>query len=282
MSAFQEAQEGRPSRRTAPPPSAAAPATLPRSMTHVGRVLGVGFMFALFGLGSLFLILCVLPLRLWFAASSAPKDLISQRLMQRSLVQYCRIGRALGVFSLDARNAELLRTPGALVVANHPSLLDVLLILSHMPQADCVVKSDAWRNPFLRPVVQAAGYIPNDSSEALVELCSQRLRAGRSVVLFPEGSRSPREGLRPFRRGAAHILLASGRPAIPVLMRCDPPALKKGQPWYASPNAQLRFRLEVDGPQPDWTAGLDSLPRSLAARRVNERMRDYFERRLGQ
>lgn len=281
MSALQDAHP------TRSPERAAAPVERPRAargerLARAPRVLAVGFMFAYFGLGGLFVIGVILPLRLLFGPRGEPRDLVAQRLMQRALALYVRVGRAIDAFALEeTRGAEWLRTPGALVVANHPTLLDVVMLIAQMPQADCVVKAEAWRNPFLRRIVRAAGYIPNNSAEELVELVSARLAAGRTVILFPEGSRSPEKGMRPFKRGAAHVLLASGAPAVPVVIRCEPPALKKGQPWYALPNARLRYSVTVDEPQRGWTEGLAGLPRSLAARRVNERMRDYFERRLG-
>ena len=239
-------------------------------------------MFALFGVLSVALFGVVLSVRFALSRREAARDLAAQRLVQRSLRLYLRVGSALRVFSVETHDVERLGQRPQLVLANHPTLLDVVVLLAHMPQADCVAKGAAWNNPFLRAVVSAAAYIPNDSAEQLITACCERLAAGRSVVLFPEGSRSPAHGLRPFRRGAAHIALASGCPVVPVLLHCDPPALKKDRPWYALPNETLRFRLEVDPPLRTLTADLGELPRSLAARRVTERLREHFERRLSQ
>lgn len=251
-----------------------------RPLDRLARIAVHGFAFALFGLASLVVFGAVLPLRLALARAGEPRDLVAQRLVHRSLRWYVRVCEAIGVFSVETRHTERLALGPALVIANHPTLLDVVLLLAQMPQADCIAKRAVWRNPFLRLVVSAAAYIPNDTAEALVARCSERLGAGRSVLVFPEGSRSPLEGLREFQRGAAHIALASGCSVVPVLLYCEPPALKKGQPWYAVPNEPMRFRLEVDAPLRNLTEGMDTLPRSLAARRVNQKLREYFERRL--
>lgn len=252
----------------------------PGGLGRLTRIAATGFMFALFGLGSLVTFGVVLPFRLTFVRRGVPRDLIAQRLVHQSLRLFVRIGTALGVWSVEAHHTERLVLGPALVVANHPTLLDAVLLLAHMPQADCIVKRAAWRNPFLRRVVSAAAYIPNDTAEDLVARCSERLSAGRSVILFPEGSRSPLEGMREFQRGAAHIALASGCCVVVALLYCDPPALKKGQAWYAQPNERMRFRLEVDPPIRNLTEGVDTLPRSLAARRVTQKLRDHFDRRL--
>jgi 1-acyl-sn-glycerol-3-phosphate acyltransferase len=237
-------------------------------------------LLAVFGLLSVVLFGAVLPIRLALSRNQAQRDLLAQRVVHRSLRFYLRMGRWLNVFVVEARNTERLERGPALVVANHPTLLDIVLLLAHMPQADCVAKREAWSNPFLRPVVSAAAYIPNDDGEELIAACRKRLEAGRIVVLFPEGTRSPAAGLHPFRRGAAHLALSSGCEVVPVLLRCDPPSLKKGRPWYALPDELMRFRLEVDPPL-KFAGEFGGLTRGLAARRVTERLREHFERRLG-
>ena len=241
--------------------------------------LGSGALFVVFGLLSVGLFGLVLPIRLAFTRAREARDLLAQRIVQRALRSYLRLGEWLDVFSVDVQGAERLRAGPALVVANHPTLLDIVMLLAHMPQADCVAKREAWDNPFLRAVVSAAAYIPNDDGEELIARCCERLAAGRSVILFPEGTRSPALGLQPFRRGAAHIALRSGCAVVPVLLRCDPPSLKKDRPWYVLPDARMRFRIEVDPPL-HFASEPGDASRGLAARRVTARLREYFERRL--
>jgi len=154
-----------------------------------------------------------------------------------------------------------------------------VILISRMPQVDCVVKRAAWRNPFLRGIVSAADYVPNDDGEALVEACAERLRAGRSVLLFPEGSRSPRGGLGRFQRGAARIALRCGSPVVPVVMRCDPPALAQGQPGYL-PSRKLRFSVDVGEPIAPGSCGDPDEAPAVAARRLTAELRSHFEARL--
>lgn len=244
------------------------------------HMAGSGVLFTVFGLLSVGLFGFVLPIRLALSRRHPQRDLLAQRIVHRALRFYVRVGRWLDVFVVETRDLERLRQGPALIVANHPTLLDIVLLLAHMPQADCVAKRAAWDNPFLRSVVSAAAYIPNDAGENLVARCCERLAAGRSVILFPEGTRSPEVGLQPFRRGAAHVALRSGCAVVPVLLRCDPPSLKKGRPWYALPDELMRFRLEVDPPLHFGVEAGDA-SRGLAARRVTARLREHFERRLG-
>jgi 1-acyl-sn-glycerol-3-phosphate acyltransferase len=265
------------SRASAPrqTPARSRPSLVSRALHR----LGSGFMFALFGMLSVALFGLVLPLRLALTREHVPRDLLAQRIVQRALRGYLRVGAWLDVWTVDARGAERLAQGPALFVANHPTLLDAVLLLAHMPQADCVAKREAWDNPFLRAVVSSSAYIPNDDGERLIASCCERLAAGRNVLLFPEGTRSPLLGLHPFRRGAAHIALRTGCAVVPVLLRCDPPSLKKGRPWYALPEERMHFRLEVDSAL--HFAAPAGTSRGIAARRVTEQLREDFERRLG-
>ena len=89
-----------------------------------------------------------------------------QRGMQLTFRAYMEIMRVLGILTYRVDGAERLREPGRLVVANHPTLLDVVLLVSQMPEVDCIVKRGLWRNPFLRWPVSWAGYLPNSEGEA--------------------------------------------------------------------------------------------------------------------
>src|SRR5258705_8298 len=68
------------------------------------------------------------------------------------------------------------------------------------------------------------------------------------VVVVPEGTRSPRGGLRRFQRGAAHIALKSGCPVVPIVITCRPPTLLKGQPWHEVPDRRADWVLRVGDP----------------------------------
>ena len=232
-------------------------------------------MFAVFGLGALALVVLVIPIARvcdW----RAPGDLVAQRWIQRAFGSFASVGAALGLWSLEVRGAQRLAHGPALVVANHPTLLDVVLLIAQLPQADCVVKAAAWRNPFLRGIVSLAGYVPNRDGAALVAECARRLRSGRTLVLFPEGSRSTAAGLRAFKRGAARIALASGAALRPVQIECRPRMLGKDQPWWAIPGERVRYTLRVGA---DVAVGELAAQRTeaLAARRLTEELQRLFE-----
>ena len=273
-------QERHPARAPDPGPRALArgPDTgSGRRLEHLARQLGTGFLFATFCIGGLFLATVIVPASRWLRSEREHPDLAAQRLIHHSLRWYVALGTRLGLFRLSESGTERLGPGAGLIVSNHPTLLDVVFLIARAPQADCIVKHEAWRNPFLRRIVVSAGYLPNDDGEALVLACVERLRQGRNVILFPEGSRSPERGLRPFLRGAARVALASRCPITPVVIRCEPPALKKGQPWWRIPNHRLEFSLAVGEPFHARDVVDENLPPAIAARRLTAHLRSWFE-----
>ncbi len=251
---------------------------LSETVDRWARIVGTGASFALFGVGALLLGLVAQPILVLGGEEREQRQLRMQWLIHRSFRLFVGFMERVGVVSLEVHHAERLPRVGpALLVANHPSLLDYVFLVSQLPQADCVVKREHWANPVTGAVVRAAGYVRNDSGESTLDECVRRLRAGRIVLLFPEGTRSPEAGLGRFQRGTAHVALATGLPAIPITIRCEPRGLMRGQAWYEVPERRMRFSLEVGQPIASEPAGL---PRARASRALTGIYREHFEKRL--
>jgi 1-acyl-sn-glycerol-3-phosphate acyltransferase len=131
-------------------------------------------------------------------------------------------------------------------VANHPSLLDVVFLMSFMQRTRAVVKAGVWRNPFMRGVVTAADYIPNlGDPERLIADCTQALNEGANLVIFPEGSRTPEGQRRRYQKGFAHVALTAGAPIQIVTIRVNPPMLRKEQKWHYVPPSPGHWTIRV-------------------------------------
>jgi 1-acyl-sn-glycerol-3-phosphate acyltransferase len=151
----------------------------------------------------------------------------------------------------DPRPARGLTPDGPFVViSNHPTLADGLSVMSAVPHVCTAVNRTTFNRWWLRPLLEGAGQFcgmaPNIlGSGEVIERASERLRQGFNVLVFPEGGRSPRGGLRTFARGAFEISCKTGVPLVPILFRADPLWLARGDSVFA-PTAELpRKRLEV-------------------------------------
>jgi len=248
-----------------------------RKLNHVWRIFATGFVFVLFGVGALFISLTVFPL---LRLSTRDSDTARRRIqhgMHFTFRAFMETLRVLGILTYRVDGAARLREPGRLIVANHPTLLDVVLLVSQMPEVDCIVKRGLWRNPFLRWPVSWAGYLPNIEGEALIEECSATLRRGHSLLVFPEGSRTVPGKAMHMQRGAAHIALAADTEVLPVTIACDPPTLFKGNPWYRVPARRFHLHVVVGAPVAARQFLRDGDGPSLAARRLTQWMLTQFD-----
>jgi 1-acyl-sn-glycerol-3-phosphate acyltransferase len=218
------------------------------TLNSAWRVCVVAFCFALIGLGGPLFIVTVFPALYLGPGGRAGSARRVRAVIGWSFRGVIRILELGGVMRVEQRNPGLLaasRGKPVLVLANHPSYLDILVLLALIPDALCVIKSYVWWNPFYGGMVRAAGYLSNDDPEKLIEACAAALRSGSPLIIFPEGTRtSPGAPLR-FMRGAARIALASGTAIQPILLRCDPPAFTRAGHWYDQPPYGFRLTIEA-------------------------------------
>jgi 1-acyl-sn-glycerol-3-phosphate acyltransferase len=240
------------------------------------RVLATGYCFAFFGLAAIVVSCTAFPY-LHFTSRNAEEGRARiQRCMSFIFRVFVKMMRVVGVISYELHGIEKLLKPGQLVVANHPTLIDVVFLVSLMPHVDCIVKEGLWRNPFLRWPVAWAGYIPNSTAEQLIESCATSLKSGRSLLVFPEGTRTVPEQPLNMRRGAAQIALAAGVDIRPVTILCEPLMLAKTQPWYSAPYGPGHFVISVGEPLPASRYAPEGVPQSVAARALTRRFVEYF------
>jgi len=231
--------------------AAAAPArTLAWRLRQAWRVLATGLSFTVFGVACVAFGFTLFPLACLTAPSRAASRRRAQWIVHRWFGLFAGLMKSLGLLTVEITGAERLRQPGHLIVANHPSLIDVVLLIAHIPEVDCIVKRQIFRNPLMRWPVVWAGYISNSSPAQLIEDCAATLRNGHSLLVFPEGTRTvPGQPLR-MTHGAARIALEADATVLPVTIECSEQLLFKGLPWYRVPPATPHYRLTVGEPYP--------------------------------
>lgn len=242
------------------------------------QLFATALSFAVFGLGGLCFAGFVAPV-LNLTCRPARRRRAARWFLHRGFGLFVGLMRGMGLIRYQGENLDRLREPGQIIIANHPSLIDVVFLISFLPGADCVVKEELLRNPFTRGALRAAGYLSNDSSETLLDVGVDRLRAGHSVILFPEGTRSVPDQPLHFQRGCANLALYAGAPIRPVEIRCVPPGLTKAQPWYRIPPRRLEFFFRVHPPifPGNFQKGA---ARATAARQLTRHLEHCYERWL--
>src|SRR4030095_3566994 len=153
-----------------------------RRDAYVWRLLVTAASFVLFGIGAVVVGVVLLPLVRIIPAARERKRERARTVMRLALRLFIGVMHRLGGLTYEFRGMERLGRPGQLIVANHPSLIDVVFLLAFVPGAGCVVKSGLWRNPLTRGAVTLVEFIRNDSTAAMIAAAASGLRAGPPLV----------------------------------------------------------------------------------------------------
>lgn len=170
----------------------------------------------------------------------------------------------VGLFRCDLRALDILgRERGLILVPNHPSLLDAVLLISRLPRVVCITKAALWNNWFLGGGVRMASHIRNDAPVKLVKRALAELRAGHQLLIFPEGTRTESRPVDAFKGGFALMAQKARVPVQTVFIESPSRYLGKGWPLFRKPafplvyRARLGRRFVVEGDVHDFVAGLE-------------------------
>ncbi|WP_152207129.1 lysophospholipid acyltransferase family protein [Marinobacter changyiensis] len=247
------------------------------TLNRLWRILATGFSFVVFGLGGLLLPLVIAPASAILRNDRRRERWVKQ-LIGRCFWTFVRLMESLGILTYDIRGLDRLREPGRLIIANHPTLIDVVFLMALVPNADCVIKSALMRNPFTRGPLKAGQYIANDDPAAVVEAARGSMERGNSLIIFPEGTRSTPGREMTLQRGAANIAIRAGQNLTPVIITCSPPTLTKQTPWYQVPDRRFHMTFSV-GDDIEVEPFLQQRP-ALMSRRLTDTIKDYFTTEL--
>jgi 1-acyl-sn-glycerol-3-phosphate acyltransferase len=135
------------------------------------------------------------------------------------------------------------------VISNHPGLLDVFFLIREIPSMSVMVNSNIIDKLPIGFIIRNSGYVlapgknqPNPLKA--INGAKERLREGLKFLVFPEGTRSPVNGLHRFKRGAFYLAKECGVPIQPVIIASNPYFLPKGKPFLALPNKKPFITVE--------------------------------------
>jgi 1-acyl-sn-glycerol-3-phosphate acyltransferase len=159
---------------------------------------------------------------------------------------YLQILSALCACRFDLSELDQLRHEGPMIIAaNHPSLLDVVLIVSRLPNTICVMKASLLDNLLFGSAARLARYIRNDGALQIVKQSRDGLQQGAQVLIFPEGSRTrhfPIDAITPM---LGMIARRANTPVQTVLLEFSTPYLGKAWPLFRKPRLPLHCRARL-------------------------------------
>lgn len=256
------------------------------------RLLQTLSSYLVFALGGALCSWLILPLAWCCGGSLAQRRRRCQGILGSALGIFHRHMRYHRILDFDPRAVPLHEFAGTaestiegpvVMIANHPTLIDTTALLCSVKYLCCISNPTFYRNPLLTPLLVCCGHINAGKGEIgaglqVIETAVARLKAGHSVLIFPEGTRSPSRGLRTFRRGAFEIALRAGVPIQPVLITVSAPVLNHQLPWYWVPEETVRYSISaLPLLQPEKDLSGEASP----ARKICEEMSKTYAIRLG-
>lgn len=232
------------------------------------RRLATGLAFAVFGGLGVFFQFLIFPGIVLVIRNKARRKILARRVIHLTFKWFIAFIRAIAILDWKAENLEKLQKPGQLILANHLTLIDVVFLFSFVPNACAIIKSGLAKNPFTWGAVYAAGYITNDSGPELIEDCVKELKSGASLIIFPEGTRTPQGQVPKLKHGAMITAFESDIDPTLLKITCEPLSLTKGAHWWDVPEKPMFFTFSVLGQlsvEPYRTLYKNSAPKAVRA-----------------
>ncbi|MBO5997775.1 MAG: 1-acyl-sn-glycerol-3-phosphate acyltransferase [Alphaproteobacteria bacterium] len=193
------------------------------------------FCFGLFGVGGIVVGMILFPI-FTLLVPKEKKRIVLSRIVRGSWIFFVNVMIFLRLISVDFKSKQKFEDiKGTVIVANHPTLIDVVLLVSKIPNCICVVKNGLLKNPFIKNIIRSVYLVNGESPEDFLKKGGEILSAGMNIVIFPEGTRTknpPTQKPSKLYRGFAQLAVRFNAPVLPVHITCDPLILGKNQKWY--------------------------------------------------
>ena len=240
----------------------------------------MGALFLVFFFGSPVIALTVLP---FLRITSRTRDDYRQRctrILHRGIGLILRAACFFGVVGaeLSALPASVDRNKPFVLISNHPTFVDMIVIFGAFPELTCVTKGSWSRHWALGRLLRSMNYLPGPGSglpesEHMLDAMVAHLRRGFPLLIFPEGQRSMKDQLRRFRRGAVEAATAANVPIVPLFLALDRPYLTKTVPLWKPPEIAPTYSFE-------WFDVIEPEAFAYDAKRIQEHLDAQYDARF--
>lgn len=206
------------------------------------------------GFGAMCLFWSVLVYPLAVLLPKQQGKIFGRRAIRFGFSLYAWVLDASNIITCDASALDALRDePSLVIAANHPSLIDVVLIASRLPNVVCIMKAALGEQVMFGGGAKLAGYIRSASRTQMVADAVEEIKAGSQLLIFPEGTRTAGDELNPFKGGFALIAKRAKAPVQTVFIDVNHPFLGKARPLWRPPEFPIHMsvRLGECFPPPD-------------------------------
>lgn len=201
------------------------------------------FCFCIFGIGGFFIGIFFAVYSLLFKKDN--RELFC-KIIHYSWKMFVRLMEGLYLIKIDRSEIKKLeKVEGTIIIANHPSLIDVVLLVSFFPRTLCVVKGKLEHNFFIKKIIKSLYITNNENIEEFLKDTNTALNQGFNVIIFPEGTRSDYKKSPTLQRGFAQVAIRSNASILPIKITNIPKILGKKQKWFVANSKRSKYSFQV-------------------------------------
>ena len=149
---------------------------------------------------------------------------------------------------IDNKSGEDFSKP-AIVICNHQSQLDLLYTIMLSPKIIAVTNDWVWRCPFYGWIIRYCDFVPiKDRLESCIDILEERIKEGYSILIFPEGTRSPDRSVQRFHQGAFYLADKLNVDVLPIILHGVGHIMPKQEFYLRSGSVNIRIceRISVE------------------------------------
>lgn len=217
------------------------------------RILWMGVAASVFVLSNVVFVLFALPIALLLAPFPRVRPRVLSLLLRGLLnLMFSKAAPFCRVFGLSENVRKVLaENRGSLIVCNHITLIDPMLVLSFAPDTGVLLKGKYGKWPAIWFLLKFFDFVALDGTSpaeiaGVAEACAKLLRGGRSLLVFPEGTRSRSGRVGDFKNLAFKLAKDGGCKVVALCIRVDAPFFSKGQKGLL-PARKPNFKMDCAG-----------------------------------
>lgn len=197
----------------------------------------------IFGIGALIIGCIIFPVLSIFIKRKNRRKIFSE-IIHLSWNFFIRLMKITKVINIHL-NEKLSKIRGKIVVASHPSLIDIVILIGQMPKSLCLAKQELLKNPVMHNIVKSLYIINNIDPEIFQKNAMEALSEGYNIVIFPTGTRTlPNEPIK-IHKGAAQLSILSGINITPINIKTDYPFLIKHHSPLDAGEKTVNYHLKI-------------------------------------
>jgi 1-acyl-sn-glycerol-3-phosphate acyltransferase len=194
---------------------------------------------------SIGLFLCVLLNILLFLVLLLPAYSKAKKKILHTILTWCLRVSSLALFNIKKRtiniSGEDFSTP-SVIVSNHQSHLDIPLLLMLSPKIIILTTKWVWNNPLYALLIRYLDFYPvTNGYEPLIDKLKKKVEEGYSILVFPEGTRSPDSNIHRFHKGAFLLAEKLNLDIVPVIIHGAGDCMNKGENFIKGGNITIKI-----------------------------------------